>query len=137
MTDERNALAKAAALIEAQALEIKANAAAMADALLVQEALQREIADLETKVETLEGLLHTTDEGLSEALIVVGAMRDGLRRVAEAAEKTVAGLAEEAAAEGVAERLKAMTETVSETRDDELFDAHERYLRDLRARLGK
>ena len=135
--DQRDALSGAMQLIESQAHEIQSYKDASEFSLEIQEAMQIELSEMEEKISTLETLLHQTDEGLSEALIVLGAMRDGLQRVNEAAEKTVKSLNVPHAAPSLSENLETLSKTVSETKDDEMFAVHEDYLKDLRKKLGK
>lgn len=136
-SDQRDALSSAMQLIEAQAHEIQSFKDASEFSLGIQTAMQSELVELEEKVSTLESLLHQTDEGLSEALIVLGAMRDGLHRVNEATEKTVSSLNAANAAPELSETLETLSKTVAETKDDEMLSVHEDYLKELRKKLGK
>lgn len=123
-------------LIEMLNDEVTTLRAAMADAKAFSEAQAAAVADAEAKADQLAKLLHQSDEGLSEALIVLAAMRAGLGKISEAANAAIAKFTDVGFASGVTQDVAKLSNALASANDKVLLEAHESYLRDLRNRIG-
>lgn len=130
-------LARAMEIIGQQAAEIEAQKSALDATLDLQKAQISDIARMSEEVDRLEKLLHVSDEGLSEALIVLASMREGLKKVNMATTATVNKLSEIGYSPDFTESVKGLTTAVTSVSDEEMLNVHEDYLRDLRRRLMK
>ncbi len=130
--DIKATLAKAMDLIGAQNAEIEMYKSALETASMIQTDQQTELATLQDRIAELEKLLHVSDEGLSEALIVLASIREGLIKVNEASNQTIKSLQD---VPTDTSDSTAVPPKMSE--DDLMLDEHERYLRDLRDRLTR
>ena len=133
-SDIKQTLANAMDLIGAQNAEIEMYKSALETASMMQSDQREELAALQDKISDLEKLLHVSDEGLSEALIVLASIREGLIKVNEASTKTIQSLQEPSSAS--IQDVSSMPDTDASD-DDVMLDEHEKYLRELRARLTR
>ena len=135
--DIRAVLEQAMTMIALQGQELEAQRRLLGNALELQRQQADELENVSAQIGNLERMLHESDEGLSEALIVLANMRAGVDRVSRATSQTVSQLAEIGYSPDVTDSVKGLSSAVTDLADTELLDAHEAYLRDLRKRLGK
>jgi hypothetical protein len=130
-------LSAAARLLELQSEENSALRDALQQVGATAQKQASEIQSLFAQMEALESLLMRSDTGLSEALTFLAAMRDGLSKISAATDRTIASFTEIGYASGLAKDVAALSNAVSETENTELLDAHEKYLRELKAKIKR
>lgn len=135
--DTKAVLERAMEMIRVQGSEIDAQRSALDNALDLQRGQVEELTRLTAEVEQLEKLLHESDEGLSEALIVLASMREGLKKVNAVTTQTVSRLTDVGYSPDFTESVKTLSTAVSDVSDEELLDEHEAYLKSLRQRLSR
>jgi len=92
----------------------------------------KEMANLQTRVQELEGLLHVSDETLSEAMIVMGGMKDAVSRMKKESETTVEMVKESKAQIELTETIEKIAEKAGLTEQVEVLDEYTRQIAKLR-----
>lgn len=123
-------------LIEIQNKELEQLRDAIAEMSSFADAQAVAAQEAEDKAAHLEKLLHQSDEGLSEALIVLSAMREGLAKINAAANATITKFSDIGYPTDVTKDVAQLSNALSETGDNELLTEHESYLKSLRQRIG-
>jgi len=132
----REMLRAALDLIEIQNTELVQLRDAVAEISTFADAQAVAAQEAEDRAAHLEQLLHQSDEGLSEALIVLAAMRQGLAKINAAANATITKFSDIGYPMDVTQDVAKLSNAVSETDDNEMLTEHEKYLKALRDRIG-
>lgn len=132
----REMLKSARDLIEIQNKELSVLRDAVAEMSAFADAQAVAAQEAEDRAEELEKLLQQSDEGLSEALIVLSAMREGLKKINAAANATISKFSDIGYSSDVTKDVADLSNALSETDDNELLTEHEAYLKALRERIG-
>ncbi len=135
--DVKQTLSRAMDLIGAQNAEIDMYKSALDMATSIQQEQQAELEQLQDQISELQRLLHVSDEGLSEALIVLSNIRAGLKKVNDATNRTVQSLNDAATSVQATDTLKTLANVVEDAESEEMLDEHEKYLKELRERLTR
>jgi len=134
--NSREMLRAALDLIEIQNTELAQLRDAVAEISTFADAQAVAAQEAEDRAAHLEQLLHQSDEGLSEALIVLAAMRQGLAKINAAANATITKFSDIGYPMDVTQDVAKLSNAVSETDDNEMLTEHEKYLKALRDRIG-
>ena len=132
----REMLRAALDLIEIQNTELVQLRDAVAEISTFADAQAVAAQEAEDRAAHLEQLLHQSDEGLSEALIVLAATRQGLAKINAAANATITKFSDIGYPMDVTQDVAKLSNAVSETDDNEMLTEHEKYLKALRDRIG-
>ena len=134
--NSREMLRAALDLIEIQNTELAQLRDAVAEISTFADAQAVAAQEAEDRAAHLEQLLHQSNEGLSEALIVLAAMRQGLAKINAAANATITKFSDIGYPMDVTQDVAKLSNAVSETDDNEMLTEHEKYLKALRDRIG-
>ncbi len=134
--NSREMLRSALELIEIQNDELLQLRDAVAEISSFANAQAVATQEAEDKAAHLENLLHQSDEGLSEALIVLSAIREGLAKINAAAKATITKFSDIGYPTDVTQDVAKLSTALTETDDNDLLSEHEAYLKTLRERIG-
>lgn len=135
--DAKPVLAEALTLIEAHARQVETMRRSIEAATDHQQRQAEIIAEMTRQIAQLEALLRESGEGLSEALSVLAALRAGLEQVNRATTATVTRLIDSGGGPDLTQSVKALTDAVTRTADNDLLEGHEKYLMSLREKLTR
>ena len=134
---EKDLLKSAMDLIQLQNEELERLRHSLTNVRQLSESQVAEAGEAQRRARTMEELLEESEEGIAEALTILGEMKKNLAEIDKAASLAISKFTDIGFTGTVSGDMKALANAIDSAQDKDLTERYEKYLTELHAKINR